>query len=48
MPDVIAAFSGIERVSAKIGLAVNEGKTKYMLSTSGNVLRMGVRASDPG
>ena len=30
--DVTAAFSAIER-SAKIGQAVNEGKTKYMLST---------------
>ena len=33
-------FSAIERVSAKMCLAVNEGKTKYMLSTYGNVTRM--------
>ena len=46
--DVTVAFSAIEWGSVKMGLAVNEGKTKYMLSTSGNVLRMGVRASDPG
>ena len=32
--DVTAAFSAIERESTKMGLAVNEGKTKYMLSTS--------------
>ena len=35
--DVIAAFSAIERQSTKMGLAVNEGKTKYMLSTSRDV-----------
>ena len=31
--DVTAAFSAIERESTEIGLAVNKGKTKYMLST---------------
>ena len=41
MRDVTAAFSAIERASAKMGLAVNEGKTKYMLTTSGVVPRMG-------
>ena len=40
MRDVTTAFSAIERASAKMGLAANEGKTKYMLSTSGVVLRM--------
>ena len=30
--DVTAAFSDIERESTKMSLAVNEGKTKYMLS----------------
>ena len=40
MRDVTAAFSGIEWESAKMGLAVNEGKTKYLLSTSGVVPRM--------
>ena len=39
MQYVSAAFSGIERQSAKVGLAFNEGKTKYMLSTSGDVPR---------
>ena len=32
--NVTAAFSAIERESTKIGLAVNEGKTQYMFSTS--------------
>ena len=41
MRDVTAAFSAIERESAKIGLAVNEGRTKYMLSASGVVPRIG-------
>ena len=36
-----ASFSAIERESAKMGLAVNEAKTKYMLTTSGLVPRMG-------
>ena len=35
--DVAAAFSVIERESTKMSLAVNEGKAKYMLSTSGDV-----------
>ena len=38
--DVTAAFSAIERESTKMGLAVNEGKTKYMLSTSRDVRRI--------
>ena len=41
MRDVIAAFSAPERESAKMGLAVNEGKMKYMLSTSRVVPRVG-------
>ena len=41
MRDVTAAFSAIERESAKMGLAVNESKLKYMFSTSGVVPRMG-------
>ena len=41
MRDVTTTFSAIERKSAKIGLAVNVGKTKYMLSTSGVVPCMG-------
>ena len=41
MRDVTAAFSTIERESAKSGLAVNEGKTKFMLSTSGIVPHKG-------
>ena len=32
--DVSAAFSAIEREFIKMGLAVNEDKTKYMFSTS--------------
>ena len=40
MRNVTAAFSAIERESAKMGLEVNEGKTKYMPSTSGVVPRM--------
>ncbi|XP_060665548.1 uncharacterized protein LOC132797786 [Drosophila nasuta] len=38
--DVTAAFSAIEKESAKVGLAVNEGKTKYMLSTSREARRL--------
>ena len=34
MRDIPAAYSAIERESPKLGLAVNEGKTKYMLSRS--------------
>ena len=41
MRDITAAFSAIERKSVKMALAVNEGKTKYMLTTSGVVPRMG-------
>ena len=37
MRDVTAAFRALERESVKMGLAVNLGKTKYMLSTSGVV-----------
>ena len=33
MREVTAAFSAIERESTKMGLAVYESKTKYMLST---------------
>ena len=38
--DVTAAFSAIERESTKMGLAVNEGRTKYMLSTCRNAQRI--------
>ena len=39
-PDVTVAFSAIGQESNKIGLAVYEGKTKYMLSTSRDVRRI--------
>ena len=35
--DITAAFIAIELEPKKIGLAVNEGKTKYLLSTSRDV-----------
>ena len=38
MRDAIAAFSALE---LEMGLAVNEGKTKYMQSTSADVSRVG-------
>ena len=41
--DVTAAFGAIERESTKIGLAVNDGKTKYMFSTSRDVRRIDYR-----
>ena len=41
--DVTAAFGAIERESTKMGLAVNEGKTKFMFSTSRNVRRIDSR-----
>ena len=44
MRDVTAAFSAIERQSAKMGLAVNEGKTKYMLTMSGSCLVWSLRS----
>ena len=34
--DVTAAFSTIEKESAKVGLVVNERNMKYMLSTASN------------
>ena len=46
MRDVPEAFSAIE--SAKKGLAVNEGKTKYMLSTSVVVPHMGSQITANG
>ena len=44
MRDVTAAFSAIEQESAKMGLAVNNSKTKYMLSTSRVAARRGLRS----
>ena len=41
MRDVSAAFSAIERETARIELAINECKTKYMLSTGGIVPHLG-------
>ena len=41
--DVTAAFGAIERESTKMGRVVNEGKTKYMFSTSRDVRRLGIR-----
>ena len=41
--DVTAAFGAIEQESTKVGLAVNEGKTKYMFSTSRDVRRIDSR-----
>ena len=41
--DVTAAFGAIERESTKMGLAVNEGKTKYVFSTSRDVRRIDSR-----
>ena len=38
--NVTAAFSAIERKSIKMGLTVNEGKTKYMFPTSRDVRRI--------
>ena len=35
----MSPLNAIERESAKMGLVVNEGKTKFMLSTSGVVPR---------
>ena len=39
--DVTAAFSRIEKESAKVGLAVNEDKTKLLVSTSRRSTRLG-------
>ena len=36
--DVTAAFSAIERESAKMGLAINEGKRKKNMLTAGGVV----------
>ena len=38
--DITAIFSAIERKSTKMGLAVNDSKTKYMLSTSRGLRRV--------
>lgn len=35
--NISEAFAAIKSESAKVSLAVNEGKTKYMLATSRNV-----------
>ena len=39
--DVTAAFAAIEKESAKVGLMVNEGKTKYMMSANREARRLG-------
>ena len=39
--DVSAAFSALEKESRRMGLLVNEDKTKYMLSTSRGTSRLG-------
>jgi len=41
--DVTAAFNAIERESAKVGLAVNEGKTKFMICSSRESQRLGTQ-----
>ena len=41
--DVTPAFSAIERESTKMNLAVNEGETKYLLSTSRDERRIDSR-----
>ena len=38
--DITAALSAIEREFTKMGLAINEGKIKYMLSTRRDVRRI--------
>ena len=38
--DITAAFSAIERESTKLGLEVNEHKTKYISSTSREARRI--------
>ena len=43
--DITAVFIAIERESTKIGLAVNEGKARYMLSSSRIVRRIGSQIS---
>ena len=43
--DVTAAFTAIEKESAKVGLAVNEGKTKYMLPAGRGARRLGSHVS---
>ena len=48
MRAVTAAFSAIARESTKMGLALNEGKTKYMLSTNRDVPRMGSQITPNG
>ena len=43
--DVTAAFGALERESTKVGLAVNEGKTKHMFSISKDVRLVDSRIS---
>ena len=43
--DVSGAFAAIEKEARKVGLAVNEGKTKYMLSTCRESQRHGTTIS---
>lgn len=46
--EVCAAFSSLERESRRLGLAVNEDKTKYMLATNKQSSRLGSHVTVAG